>query len=30
MKIKKDHLNFAVGPVMMDPLISAIGAEPVP
>lgn len=30
MKIKKDHLNFAVGPVMMDPEIAAIGAEPVP
>lgn len=30
MNIKKDHLNFAVGPVMMDPDIASLGAEPVP
>lgn len=30
MNIKKDHLNFAVGPVMMASDISALGAEPVP
>lgn len=30
MLIKKDHLNFAVGPVMMSDEISKIGSEPVP
>lgn len=30
MQIKKDHLNFAVGPVLIDPEIMKIGAEPVP
>lgn len=30
MLIKKDHLNFAVGPVMMSDEISKIGAEPIP
>lgn len=30
MNIKKDHLNFAVGPVMMDQTICDLGAELVP
>lgn len=30
MNIKKDHLNFAVGPVMMNDEIRALGSEPVP
>ena len=30
MIIKKDHLNFAVGPVMMDTEIMELGAEPIP
>ena len=30
MKIKKDHLNFAVGPVPIDDEISALGSDPVP
>lgn len=30
MWMKKDHKNFSVGPVMIDPQISAMGAEPVP
>lgn len=30
MNIKKDHLNFAVGPVMMDEKIMEIGAESIP
>lgn len=30
MNIKKDHLNFAVGPVMMNEEICALGAELVP
>ena len=30
MQIKKDHINFSVGPVQIDPQISAVGAEPVP
>lgn len=30
MNIKKDHINFAVGPVQSLPEISQIGSEPVP
>ena len=30
MDIKKNHLNFAVGPVPIDKEISALGSEPVP
>lgn len=30
MQIKKDHINFSVGPVQIDPLVAAVGAEPVP
>lgn len=30
MNIKKDHINFAVGPVQISEEISGIGAEPVP
>ena len=30
MQIKKDHLNFAVGPVMMSDEIMKLGADPVP
>ena len=30
MQIRKDHINFSVGPVLIDPAIAAIGAEPVP
>ena len=30
MQIKKDHINFAVGPVLISDEISTIGAEPVP
>lgn len=30
MNIKKDHLNFAVGPVMMNDEIRVLGSEPVP
>ena len=30
MIIKKDHINFSVGPVMMDKEIMKMGAEPVP
>ena len=30
MNIKKDHLNFSVGPVQIAPEIAALGAEPVP
>ena len=30
MDIKKDHINFAVGPVQISEEISRIGADPVP
>ena len=30
MEIKKDHLNFAVGPVPMEDGLMALGAEPIP
>ena len=30
MKIKKDHLNFTVGPVMMNNEIMEMGVEPIP
>lgn len=30
MNIKKDHINFAVGPVPIDPEIMEMGREPVP
>ncbi len=30
MEIKRDHINFAVGPVQMAPQITALGALPVP
>ena len=30
MDIKKDHINFAVGPVQISEEISRIGAAPVP
>ena len=30
MEIKKDHLNFAVGPVPMEEDLMAMGAEPIP
>lgn len=30
MELKKDHLNFAIGPVMISEEILAMGAEPVP
>lgn len=30
MNIKKDHINFAVGPVAMPDYISEIGSEPIP
>ena len=30
MELKKDHINFAVGPVLISDEISALGGEPVP
>ena len=30
MEIKKDHLNFAVGPVPMEDSLMALGGEPIP
>ncbi len=30
MEMDKTHLNFAVGPVQMDPQVQALGGEPVP
>lgn len=30
MNIKKDHINFSVGPVQISEEIAALGAEPVP
>ena len=30
MDIKKNHLNFAVGPVPMEESLMALGAEPIP
>lgn len=30
MEIKKDHINFSVGPVQISPEIARLGAEPVP